>query len=279
MERRWGSRSPRQTRHWQSYDAAVNSSWSWESHGDGNDHHESDLPDPWYIDAQDLVLEPAGTSKHRYTLVLLHSCSGGPDDWLPYVHRLNLPFRSSIRIVVPCAPVRHESHGHWNGKQNSWFEYSSEGDTAKNADQLAEQRERLLALVHRERERLPDQDGRRLILGGLSQGVALAVDVALRTPFSIGGVLALRGMVLRDSLSGLGTVNPFELFVYHGERDWQCPVAEAKAGYESLRAHGVSLEFWSDPALGHACARGRQRLCGLELRRVCAFLRRMWSDI
>lgn len=242
-----------------------------------SDYHNGVVPEPWYINQHDLVLEPS-SGAHCFTLVLLHSCSGGPDDWLPFIHRMSVPFRNKIRIVVPCAPVRHEEHAGWIGEQNSWFEYAGDGERAKDVAQLTEQRVRLSTLVAREKEKLPGKDGRRLILAGLSQGVALAVDVALRTPFAIGGVVALRGMVLLDSLDQLPALAaPFELLAYHGERDNQCPVEQAKAGYESLQNFGVTVHFLRDVALGHACARGRQRLCAAELREVCAFLKKVWG--
>merc|ERR1740129_1363625 len=128
---------------------------------------------------------------------------------------------------------------------NSWFEYADDGDSTKDPAQLREQRVRIMDLMERERSRLPDGDGRRLVLGGLSQGVALAVDVALRLPFAVGGVLALRGMVLRESLDSLlpGRVPPMEVFAYHGERDNQCPVEEARAGYDRLRKLGARVRF------------------------------------
>lgn len=226
-------------------------------------------------------MEPRGDGGHRFTLVLLHSCSGGPDDWIPIFHRLRLSFRNNVRVVIPCAPVRREEHGGWIGEMNSWFEYAEDGQRSRHPSQVLDQRARLLQLLEQERARLPGGDARRLVLGGLSQGVALAVDVALRTPFSVGGVVALRGMVLPESLDSLPRDRgpPLRLFAYHGERDSQCPVDEAREGYELLRPHGVSVRFVSDPELGHACARGRQRLCGAELRQTSAFLEEVWSAV
>ncbi|CAE8655233.1 unnamed protein product, partial [Polarella glacialis] len=87
----------------------------------------------------------------------------------PILHRLDVPFRSDIRFVVPCAPMRRESHSSWSGEMNSWFEYAADGQSAKDPEQLAEQRTRLLATLERERSRLPGGDARRIVLGGLSQ--------------------------------------------------------------------------------------------------------------
>eukprot|EP00747_Dinoflagellata_sp_TGD_P022459 gnl/TRDRNA2_/TRDRNA2_129127_c0_seq2.p1 gnl/TRDRNA2_/TRDRNA2_129127_c0~~gnl/TRDRNA2_/TRDRNA2_129127_c0_seq2.p1 ORF type:complete len:344 (-),score=53.65 gnl/TRDRNA2_/TRDRNA2_129127_c0_seq2:41-1072(-) len=255
---------------------------------------DADEPaEPWYIDMHDLVLEPA--RGHCFTLVLLHSCSGGPDDWLPFFHRLDLPFRASIRAVVPCAPIRSEEHYGWCGKQNSWFEY--EGNGVKDLQQLFEQRERILRILQEELLRLPNEDPGRLIIGGLSQGVGLAIDVALHAPFVLGGVLALRGAALGESLNDLTLpastaeqmpkgrddstckARALEIFAVHGKHDNQCPPSEARTSYEALKSYGARVSFEVEPTLGHACARGRQRLNGPELRRVNEFLRRCWGNL
>merc|ERR1712137_376917 len=91
-------------------------------------------------------------------------------------------------------------HHGWSGEQNSWFE-SDDGYSAKNPVQLHEQRSRIAVTLREELLLLHDRNPHRIVLAGLSQGVALAIGVALSLPFTIGGVLALRGMVLRESLT------------------------------------------------------------------------------
>eukprot|EP00930_Biecheleria_cincta_P051873 TRINITY_DN37086_c0_g1_i1.p1 TRINITY_DN37086_c0_g1~~TRINITY_DN37086_c0_g1_i1.p1 ORF type:complete len:214 (-),score=28.85 TRINITY_DN37086_c0_g1_i1:323-964(-) len=190
------SRSPRRQQedhqeNWQDSEwqhESTEGSWG---HGGQQDQEAGD---PWFLDVHNLVLEPSTPEQHGFTLLLLHSCTGGPDDWIPFFHRLDLQFRHRIRALVPCSPRRFENHYGWPKELNSWFEY--EGDLAKFPEQLHEQRERILHLMDEERRRLPDGDARRLVLGGLSQGAALAVDCALHAPYRVGGVLALRGMAL-----------------------------------------------------------------------------------
>lgn len=243
---------------------------------------EDEDPAPWYIDAHNVTLQPA-TAQHAFTLVLLHSCSGGPDDWIPFFHRLDAAFRGRVRAVIPCSPIRREEHFGWTGEQNSWFEYSDIDGSVKYPAQLLEQRARVLQILEREQARLPGADPRRLVLGGLSQGVSLAVDVALRHTSVVGGVLALRGSALRESLQGLPAARQdtrsLEVLAYHGARDNQCPPEEAGATYEALRPHGVNVRFEVDRELGHACARGRQRLCGREFRRLNDFLLEIWGTL
>jgi phospholipase/carboxylesterase len=241
---------------------------------------EHDIQHPWWIDGHDIIFEPSGGPEaHQFTLVLLHSQSGGPDDWLPWILGLNTPYRNSVRIVVPCAPWRREGLGSCAYQQNSWFEYSEDGDHAQYPVQLHQQRDRIFNILEAERRRLPDPDRRRLVLGGFSQGVAMALDVALHTPAEVGGVFALRGAVLGSSLEELpaGCFKAFHLFAYHGMMDKTCPIKEVQAGYRRLVELCARVDFKSDPNLGHACKRGRQQLSGGELHHMSVFLRNLWQ--
>lgn len=242
----------------------------------------AELGQPWYIDAHDMVLEPRAPGEHQFTLVVLHSCSGGPDDFTAFFHQLDLPFRSKVRAVVPCAPVRLENHYGWSKEQNSWFEYdndSKDGNEVKHPEQLVEQRLRLLALLERERCRLPDGDARRMVLWGLSQGAGLALDIALHAPFTVGGVIALRGMALRDSPPRSKGSPDVEVLAINGARDWLCPPEAARTSYEAHGQRGIKLDFQVEPSLAHSCARGRQKMNKPELVRVNAFLRRIWAGL
>ncbi|CAK0847368.1 unnamed protein product, partial [Prorocentrum cordatum] len=124
---------------------------------------------------------------------------------------------------------------------------------------------------------LPGCDPRRLVILGLSQGAALAVDVALRARARVGGVVALRGMALPSRhLAGPGLLR---LLAFNGARDWLCPPEEARASYEALRPYGVDVAFDTDEWLAHGCARGRQKLSRPEMQKVSAFLKECWSDL
>ncbi|OLP98825.1 Acyl-protein thioesterase 1-like 1 [Symbiodinium microadriaticum] len=166
-------------------------SQNWEEWAEAS---QEPIPDPRYIEAHDLALEPTGD--HGFTMLLLHSCSGGPDDWIPIIHRLDVPFRNEIRFVVPCAPVRRETFDGWTKEQNSWFTYSEDGQHAEDPQELQEQLDRMEAILGKEVEKLPQKDARRLLVGGFSQGVALAVELGRRhgrsavkaaSPDTIGG--------------------------------------------------------------------------------------------
>lgn len=241
---------------------------------------------PWYVDSHELVLEPATPKEHFLTLLVLHSCSGGPDDIINFFHRLNVPFRNNIRVVVPSSPIRWENHYGYGKELNSWYEYdavSEDGNMPKCREQVIQQRERILSLLDRERAKLPDGNSKRIVIWGFSQGAALAVDVALRSSSDVGGVIALRGMALPlafDELPSRRSDAPFlDVLASNGQRDWLCPPDKAKASYEALQGFGVRLQFESEPYLAHGCARGNQILCKSELCCAELFLKKVWDGL
>lgn len=261
-----------QQQQWREEPASSSSAWE-----------DTELGPPWYIDTHDLVLEPSELAQHRFTLIVLHSCSGGPDDFLAFFHRLDPSLRGKVRAVVPCSPVRLETHEGWTKEQNSWFEYDAfvgDGNSLKYPEQLTEQRSRVLGLLEKERKRLPDGETRRIVLWGLSQGAGLAVDVALHASFQVGGVLALRGMALDEgSPRRPEGALPVDVLAINGSRDWLCPPAVAKTTYEALRGHGANIAFEEIGSLGHACARGRQTMNRHELERVNRWLCERWKGL
>lgn len=244
-----------------------------------------DEGNPWYIDEHNVTIDPVIPGSHEFTIVCLHSCSGGPDDFFPFFHRLDVPFRRHIRAVIPCSPVRCESRGDHQITQNSWYEYvceTEDANTVKHKHQLAEQRDRLLKLLEEERRRLPGADGKRLMVWGLSQGAALAVDVALHAGFAVGAVIALRGMALGEDPADLPQCHPdsrtIPVYASNGERDWLCPPEKAKATYEALQPYGLQVFYRIEASLAHGCARGRQRLSRNEMHHVSKFVASIWGS-
>ncbi|CAE7594241.1 unnamed protein product [Symbiodinium sp. CCMP2592] len=277
----WGDAA---TRDWEVWPDRSEEAWgtgtsqNWEEWPEAD--QEESIPDPRYIEAHDLALEP--TSDHGFTMLLLHSCSGGPDDWIPIIHRLDVPFRNEIRFVVPCAPVRRETFDGWTKEQNSWFTYSQDGQHAEDPQELQEQMDRMEAILRKEVEKLPGRDARRLLVGGFSQGVALAVELARRHGRRLGGVICMRGAALswtQGQLDQTENLSGLRVLAYHGRWDRLCPPEEAGQSYEPLRVKGADLRFIVDETLGHACARGRQQLCGSELEKVSEFLKEVWGEI
>lgn len=274
-EDRWAERR------WKWDDAARRKTTSEDEYNWGHKEEQAavtppaELPEPWYVDAHDLTLHPRG--QHSFTMILLHSCSGGPDDWTPILHRLKVPFRNEIRVLAPCAPLRREAHHSWRGEMNSWFEYAEDGDSAKDPQELTDQIERIQQLMEEEIARLPGEDPRRLLLGGFSQGVALVVEAAITFRSKTSPLLLLRGAALggrssEEELAGM------KVLAHHGRWDRMCPPETALESYQR-RLAGAQLRWLVDENLGHACARGRQQLCAGEFQHINDFLLEIWGPL
>lgn len=220
----------------------------------------------------------------RFTLLFFHSCSGSPEDVLYYVPSL---FSSagmrpgSVRVVAPCSPRRRCSDG-W--EYNAWHEYVTDrcwlgrDPDRVSWEQFAEQRQRLLAVLEEEHERLPP--GGRIVLGGLSQGAALAIDVMLHAPLhidSIVGCFCARGMMQHETLWDLPQqkiqlrARSCSVFVFHGRRDDVVPWSAARRSYQWLQAQCFDVCLRTEKWSSHASD------CAREYREVAQFVASSWN--
>lgn len=224
------------------------------------------------VTQHDIVLLPAGSlgqsgwsNAPRFVLLFLHSRSHGPEDvqqYVPHLWETGLNPRD-VKILAPCSPSRPEGQDE-SWPTNSWFDYTTNVCwTGKKADrvdfdQLVEQRERILRLLEEEQRLLPP--GGRIVIGGLSQGVSLALDVVLHAPthLSIAGCFCLRGMMQEESLWSLSDhkvqhwARHCPVFTFHGKADAIVPFKLASHSYRRLEDLGFRLESHAEVDLSHS---------------------------
>jgi len=108
--------------------------------------------------------------------------------------------------------------------------------------QFVEQRQRLIGVLEEAHRQLPP--GGRLVLGGLSQGAALALDVMLHAPShidSIAGVFCSRGMMQDETRYNLQDdkvahrAKRCPIFVFHGKLDHTDQISNFESAH---RHHG-----------------------------------------
>ena len=94
-------------------------------------------------------------------------------------------------------------------------------------------------------------DESRLALVGFSQGAMMALEVGLRRPHPVAGIVGYSGMIAGpDRLAGEITVRPPVLMV-HGEADPLVPVMALHASVPVLGAVDVPVEWHIRPGLEH----------------------------
>jgi len=200
-------------------------------------------------------------------VVWLHGLGADGHDFEPIVPHLLWQGAPAIRFVFPHAPIRPVTINA-GMKMRAWydivnFSLSREHDQkgiAKSVNQAA-------ALIARERERGIASD--RIIVAGFSQGGAIALQLALRYPERLAGLVALSTYLLMEQRlqqEQHEANKDLPVFVGHGVSDPVVPwfLGEQVAGY--LRRMGHDVEWHSYPML-HA-------VCPQEIAALSAWLRK-----
>jgi phospholipase/carboxylesterase len=157
-------------------------------------------------------------------VVLLHGFGAPGDDLVSLWRVLRAP--PGTRFVFPEAPVSLDAMGLVGGR--AWWmidmarlqRMRTPAEVLQMMSEappgLAEARAHVTAMLDElDAELRPS----RLVLGGFSQGSMLAVDVALRTPRPLAGLVVMSGALIAES-------------------EWR-PLAAARAGLPVVQSHGT----------------------------------------
>jgi len=249
-------------------------------------------PDP----LADRVMWPHGRP-HKASFVYLHGFTCDGASYLPcynfFRKELSIPFfpRGSedeeeeveeefleyvpfpgLKVILPSAPVRPISC-YGGQKHRSWYDYKTDHE-GNQEDELS--LETLEEVVYR-MQRLLDAEAsllggpERVLLGGASQGAAVALHAALGYAGRLGGVVATQGHLLSSTLvppdwASRGT----PVRVFNGLADSTMPWTKWVSGtYDRLRESGGDVEFVTDDGVDHGDD-------DAEGRWVRAFLQEMW---
>jgi len=203
------------------------------------------------LETVELNTGPAPTA----AVVWLHGLGADGHDFEPIVPHLRWSGAPDIRFVFPHAPVRPVT---LNGgmKMRAWYDII---DLSLSRDQdqkgIMDSINQAAALVARERQRGIASD--RILVAGFSQGGAIALQLALRYPEPLAGLVALSTYLLIDRTleNDRHEANrSLPVFVGHGKADPMVPcfLGEQLAG--RLRGMGHKVEWHSYPMLHAVCA-------------------------
>jgi phospholipase/carboxylesterase len=183
-------------------------------------------------------------------VIWLHGLGADGHDFEPIVPELGLRF--PVRFVFPHAPVRPVTI---NGgmAMRAWYDILGFDRRAKeDAAGIRASAAAVAELVDREIERGMASD--RIVLAGFSQGGAIALHTALRSPQRLAGVLALSTYLpLASTLAGerSGANAAIPIFMAHGTADDVLPLALAETSRGVLEALGYAVE-WRAYAMAHS---------------------------
>jgi phospholipase/carboxylesterase len=197
------------------------------------------------------------------SIVWLHGLGADGWDFLPVVEALPLPV--AVRFVFPHAPTRPVTIN--DGLvMRAWYDVLAlEGARREDEAGIRASARLVEALVEREARR--GVPAGRLVLGGFSQGGAMALQVGLRHARRLGGLVVLSAYLpLAHTADAEATAagRSVPVFLAHGTADPLVPLARAHAARDRLRALGLPVEYHEYP-MAHAVSDAELRDLGAWL--------------
>ena len=187
-------------------------------------------------------------SPPRAILIWLHGLGASGHDFATLVSDLPLPAELSLRFVFPHAPKRPITI---NGgmRMPGWYDILGlTRDTTEDRAGIIAGAAQVDALINAERARYP---GLPVMLGGFSQGGALALYCGLRQRQPLAGVMGLSCYLPLAAETPPAGASSASIFLGHGRDDELVPAAWGKEASELLQQHGYTVE-WREYPLGHS---------------------------
>ncbi len=184
-------------------------------------------------------LVPATDRNSRRLMVVLHGLGDSMEGyrWLPQM--LDLPWLNYLLVNAPDS--------YYGGY--SWYDYAGAPGPG-----VRRSRELLSGLLDQQRERGFPND--QTILFGFSQGCLMTIDVGLRYPEPLAGLIGISGYVFEPErlLQELSPVALQQrLVLTHGTQDSMIPIAPVRAQVAVLKSAGVQIE-WREFVKDHTIA-------------------------
>src|SRR5215467_12900811 len=184
-------------------------------------------------------LIPARETKSKRLMIMLHGLGDSIEGyrWLP--EALNLPWLNYLLVNAPDS--------YYGGF--SWFDFA--GDMKPG---VVRSRKLLLSLLDEQRSLgfAPEQT----VLGGFSQGCLMSVDVGLRYPHRLAGIVGISGFICEPEKL-LGEMSPVareqRLLITHGTFDPMLPLRQVRQQVELLKSAWVNIE-WHEFVKEHTIA-------------------------
>ncbi len=224
------------------------------------------MPTPLSQQLPALELETGAQPTH--SILWMHGLGADGNDFVPIIHELELPPDTAIRFIFPHAPKQPVSINQ-GFIMRAWYDIKHanlnhyEDEAGIRSSQHA-----ITAMIERENQR--GISSTNIVLAGFSQGGVMALQVGLRHPDKLGGIMALSSYLpLAHTLAkeahnaNIST----SIFMAHGSYDPIVPILLAKTSRQQLVEAGYQVE-WHEYPMEHS-------VCAEELADISKWLRQV----
>ena len=164
-------------------------------------------------------------------IIGLHGWTGDEHVFEPVAKMMNI---DDAQWFFPRAPYKADS-----GKGYSWF--SGTDETGWDIEKTRVGIHQLVADIRSE-----GFSPKNIFLIGFSQGASLAMEIALRLPFAIGGIVPIAGFIkFRDTLSNEATKESkaTPVLLLHGNQDEIIHVIASEKAHDFFKERGNPVYF------------------------------------
>jgi phospholipase/carboxylesterase len=200
-----------------------------------------------------VTLQP--TSAATASIIWMHGLGADGNDFVPIVPELRLPTSLNIRFIFPHAAMRPVT---WNNGyvMRAWYDIKALGLKAEeDATGIHQSEQTIRRLIQHEIDQgIPPN---KIVIAGFSQGGAMALQVALRYPHRLAGVMPLSTYLpLRDTLADEANIanRDIPILMCHGRQDPVVPYELGDTSRKLLEAQGYVVDFRSYNMPHSVCA-------------------------
>jgi phospholipase/carboxylesterase len=186
------------------------------------------------------------------SVIILHGLGADGNDFAPLCDELDLTPVGNVRFVLPHAPTRPVTI---NGGyvMRAWYDILGvEIDRREDPDGIRASQAQVEAMIEREVARAIPRS--RIVLAGFSQGGAITLQVGLRQPEPLAGLIVLSAYLPLAATAGSESTaagRAIPIFMAHGRDDTVIPIGRAHASRDALVGLGCRVQ-WHEYAIPHS---------------------------
>lgn len=197
-----------------------------------------------------LTLEPKQPADS--CVIWLHGLGADGHDFAPVVPELNLPDSLATRFIFPHAPKMPVTI---NGGMvmPAWYDIlEMQLERKIDTEQLCASADEIVKIINQQIELgIPSE---RIIIAGFSQGGAVAYQVALSFPKSLGGLLALSTYFATEQTATKHPANQgIPILIMHGSHDDIVPESLGINAKNHLKKCNYDVEYITYPMAHSVC--------------------------
>ena len=199
-----------------------------------------------------LPAETIGSSTPKDVVIWLHGLGASGHDFVPVVPMMQRP---DTRFLFPHAPQRPVTinMGHI---MPAWYDivHLEERPEREPADQVIATTKQIHALI--EEQMAQGIKSEKIILGGFSQGGAMALHAGVRFPHTLGGIMVLSAYELRAETrvsEALPCNAETPMLFCHGRGDPMVPIIRGRSAYKSYAMDNKSCQWHEYPMAHEVC--------------------------